>query len=183
MARFSPSAPTLPLDQVLDVPSLKILNAAIRIAELMNCDESVWNPFFKRTLDSSSLPNLALIPANLIPTEAQRTIPHHPLIDILPWASVRTKLTYVFAMPPHLRPCTARDPLAVLQIAFDLDDLKEGCRVVGGNGLGEEDWEIGEAFLKHWWWALDRHVIENTNRLRALRGAERLKIDAVEAIG
>lgn len=111
------------------------------------------------------------------PTTAQLSIPHHPLFDILPWPELRTKLICVFALPEQQRPENARGSMALLQVAYDIEDVTDGFRV-NGEGMEREDWEVGEAFFKNWWWALDRHIVETSNAWRQRRGQNQLSIRA-----
>lgn len=159
-------------DMALEVPVLNALRAGLTVANLLGCANSMYDPFALRTLT----PQPQSIPPNLQPTDAQQRIPHHPLLDIPPWPSVRTKLICAFSLPAPLRPPAARDSMAIMQIVFDIDDTAEGFRVNGINEFDSKAWEIGEAFFRNWWWSLDREVLENTNRLRARRGLGHLRL-------
>ncbi|KAJ9656429.1 hypothetical protein H2201_008549 [Coniosporium apollinis] len=165
---------TFPDDALLDVPLLQVLKAGISIAQMLGCEHSMWDPNTLRVFDAGEIPGL-ILPPNLEPTEVQKRIPHHPLFDILPWPSIRSKLICIFAQPPEARPPSARDPLAVLQMAYDIDDPVEGFRIAGADGFDGGNWEIGQAFFRNWWWALDRAIVERSNALRAKRGADRLR--------
>lgn len=77
-----------------------------------------------------------------------------------------------------MRPPSARDPLAVMHLLMDIDDESEGFRIHGEDGFDDKNWEIGEKFFQNWWWALDREIVENSNRLRNKRGASKLKLSA-----
>jgi len=59
---------------------------------------------------------------------------------------------------------------------MDIDDETEGMRIRGEDGWDSRNWEVGEKFFRNWWWALDREIVENSNRLRAERGAGRLRL-------
>ena len=78
-----------------------------------------------------------------------------------------------------MRPPSARDPLAVVNLLMDIDDETEGMRIRGEDGWDSGNWEVGEKFFRNWWWALDREIVENSNRLRAERGAGRLRLKEV----
>lgn len=166
---------TFPDDGLLPVPELAVMRASTNIAILLNSATAMWDLTNLRTFSLASLPD-PNIPPNLVPTSAQQTIPHHPLFDLFPWPAVRTRIICVFAQPVHTRPESARDPDALMKLFMDLDDGREGVRV-GGNGSDWYDgrnWEVGETVYRNWWWALDREVIDNSNRLRRLRGAPKL---------
>jgi hypothetical protein len=99
------------------------------------------------------------------------------MLDILPFPTLRTKLIVVFSLPPALRPPKARDDMALVQLAYDIDDDAEGLRIVGeGMSLREDEWEVGMKVFENWWWAFDREIVESSNRIRERRGAGRLRI-------
>jgi hypothetical protein len=164
-------------DALLEVPSLKAMQAGMNIATLLGCATSIWDPSALRTFTLSCLPDPNItLPSNLAPTDAQRLIPHHPILDMFPWPSMRTRLICVFAQPPHMRPVSAREPDALLKLGMDMDDDAEGMRVSGEEWYDGENWEVGEVIYRNWWWCLDRNIIENSNRLRRKRGAPRLML-------
>ncbi|KAF1812899.1 hypothetical protein P152DRAFT_458082 [Eremomyces bilateralis CBS 781.70] len=186
---FSSSYGFLPMlsnDTVIDVPLLKTMQVGMAVAQMVGAGDTMWDPFTLRTFDGKIMSNMQAmqqiteLPADLKPTDAQKSIPHHPLIDCIPWPSVRTKLVVVFNLPPTHRPPGARDPLSILQLFYDIDDPAEGFRIVGPNGMDGKNWEIGDKFWRTWWWSVDREVVENTNNLRKQRGANRLRIEDVD---
>lgn len=68
--------------------------------------------------------------------------------------------------------------MAIMRLMHGLDDESEGLRItldVHGHGYDERSWEIGQAILKDWWWALDSNIVSNSNRLRYQRGAPKLQ--------
>ncbi|CAK7227846.1 hypothetical protein SBRCBS47491_006707 [Sporothrix bragantina] len=119
--------------------------------------------------------SLALLPSNWRPTHAQRYMPHHPALDILPWPSVREKLIGLFNLPLHERPPIAADPLALVHFIYDLEDSAEGLRIWGSNPYDPTCWEVGQLVFERWWFVFDRDIIEQSNRWRDLRGAPRLR--------
>ncbi|KAF2116166.1 hypothetical protein BDV96DRAFT_686568 [Lophiotrema nucula] len=174
--------PLTPDGSLLPIPALATLNAFSTIATMLNLVSEIYNPLYLHTLPS--IPNPSL-PPNLHPIPAQVAIPHHPLLDILPWPSVREKLICMFSLPSALRPSAARgdEGEGVMRIVQDLDDFGEGCRVHGnavgwgeGSELVEEAWEVGECFYRNWWWCLDSKVVESTNRRRRERGLGALRL-------
>ena len=178
----------------LRVLELDLLNAGMTIARALNIDSILWSldstsPFASNPNPTSASspsfpppppptttgPDLAHLPPNLHPTAVQRTFPHHPLIDILPWPSVRDKLILILSQPPHLRPPSASSPTALLEFVYDIEDPAEGVRVTGGGSGGDcmdgRNWEVGEAVWRNWWWAFDRGIVRRSNWLRRERGA------------
>jgi hypothetical protein len=192
----TPSSPILAIPLTPDptnltIPNLSTFRAFATIASAIGALSNFHNPNYLHTLSPTPTPNL---PPNLHPTSAQITIPHHPLLDILPWPSVREKLICILALPSGLRPMIAREDgdesdggqaKAVMQIVHDLDDMADGFRIHGnavawgeGNELAEEAWEMGECFFKNWWWCLDGRVVNMSNLRRRQRGLGCLRIAA-----
>jgi hypothetical protein len=112
---------TFPDESLFDIPFLKLHNVGMTMAGLLNCADTVWDPTFTRTLTAAQFSGSAL-PTNLLPTPIQGKVPHHPVLDVLPWPSVRTKLIVVFSQPIHLRPPIARDETVIMRLVQDLDD-------------------------------------------------------------
>lgn len=154
-----------------EVPMMKLMTISFHIAGLLGCMDTLWDDKFTWTVDPHMCANL---PAAFQPTQAQLSIPHHPLFDLIPFPSTRSKLICVFAMPSEMRPPNAKGDMAIMGVVHDLEHDTEGLRASGGDGFREEDWEVGEAFAKHWWWALDRETIRRSNEMRLQRGARRL---------
>lgn len=82
----------------------------------------------------------------------------------------------MFAAPPERRPPAARDPLALMNLVYDIDDDEGGMRLSGDDEFDVGNWEVGQTLFANWWWALDRAVIAQSNALRRRRGAERLRL-------
>ncbi|CAJ0546570.1 Ff.00g011970.m01.CDS01 [Fusarium sp. VM40] len=183
--------PLTPDPTNLTIPNLSTFRAFATIASAIGVISNFHNPNYLHTLSPTPAPNL---PPNLHPTSAQITIPHHPLLDILPWPSVREKLICILALPSELRPLIAREEgdedgsgqaKAVVQIVHDLDDMADGCRIHGnlvawgeGSEFAEESWEMGECFFKNWWWCIDGRVVNMSNLRRRQRGLGCLRIAA-----
>jgi hypothetical protein len=162
---------------LLSVPMMKTLKAFLQMTVLLNCQDNYFEPHAQRVINPAEFPNL---PAFLRPTPAQISIPHHPSLDVIPWPSVRTKLILLFSLPPALRPPIARDMTSALQqITYDLDDMHEGVRIHGGTGTGmsEDEWEVGQAFFRNWWWCLESATVAATNRKRMERGEGKLRLE------
>ncbi|KAJ5090730.1 hypothetical protein N7532_009414 [Penicillium argentinense] len=143
---------TFPDDHTLEVPSLTLLNAAMRVAQQLNVSDIIWDmtaisPFYQglhhSDSDSSLSPpsldsglstsrpsptNSSLqmdpneLPLHLQPTRTQRLIAHHPLLDLLPWPSTRDKMIQVFNLPVHMRPSNAQDPMGLVRFVYDMED-------------------------------------------------------------
>ncbi|PGH18337.1 hypothetical protein AJ80_04515 [Polytolypa hystricis UAMH7299] len=183
---------SFPDDHLLEVPSLTLLRAILTVATRLNLTEHVWSltglsPFYTGStgLSSSSsstspLPLPADLPPNFHPTPTQRLVPHHALLDLLPWPVTRDKLIQVFSLPKHLRPASAADPMGLLRLAYDMEDPAEGVRVSGADPFKAEMWEVGQLVFQRWWWAFDEGIVERSNRLRKGRGQGGLVLGVVE---
>ena len=175
---------SFPDDYLLTVSELDLLRACMCIAFRLGCSDQIWDltsisPFYNGPSPShsgaSSSPHRSslssILPDNLVPTPAQRQLSHHPVLDILPWPTVRDKLIHVFDQPVELRPLAARGNLSLVQLVYDMEDSAEGIRVWGADPCDSGNWEVGQVFFQRWWWALDREVVEKSNEWRRCRGA------------
>jgi hypothetical protein len=194
---------TFPDDRILEVPSLALLNAAVKVAQRLNIHGLIWDftavsPFYRPASSNNSISSppslqsglstlaaspassvdLTELPSHLLPTRTQRLIPHHPIIDLLPWPSTRDKLIQVFHLPVGLRPETAQDPMGLVRLVYDMEDGGgEGVRISGDDPFEPSVWEIGQVVFERWWWAFEISVVERSNRARARRGERILLLD------
>ncbi|EEQ30692.1 hypothetical protein McanMca71_000619 [Microsporum canis] len=183
---FQSSNFTFPDDKILDVPPLTLLRAMLTIATRLNLTDHIWNitgisPFYTGSTDidvNGAQPRLSLnledIPKNFQPTPTQRLVPHHALLDLLPWPSARDKLIQVFSLPVQLRPPAAADPMGLMGLVYDIEDAGEGLRVSGPDPFSSEMWEVGQLVFQRWWWAFEGSIVERSNRLRSERGEQGL---------
>ncbi|KAL4897381.1 hypothetical protein BDV59DRAFT_88847 [Aspergillus ambiguus] len=119
------------------------------------------------------------LPEHFRPTPSQRLIPHHPIIDLLPWPSARDRLIQVFALPVAMRPKAAQDPMGVFRFAYDMEDTGgEGFRIRGPDPFDQDSCEIGQLIFERWWWAFDPEIVEHSDRARRKRGEKGLKLQA-----
>jgi hypothetical protein len=176
---------SFPDEAHLEVLELNLLRGATEIARRLNVDQLIWSltstsPF---TDPSMALANFGHLPPNLRPTKLQMTEPHHPVIDLMPWPTVRDKLILIFTQPPDIRPKSAASPTALLDFVYDLEDSSEGVRIWGDDPSSDQAWEVGEKVFKNWWWAFDRDVIKRSNELRSGRGARLLGMGEGAVLG
>ncbi|KAK7894673.1 hypothetical protein LTR67_005412 [Exophiala xenobiotica] len=190
---------TFPDESHLDMPELALLRGCMTIAHRLDVADLIWSlssvsPFCTTTTTptttttamamATSMANpsdrglaFAHLPPNLRPTPAQLSIPHHPVIDLLPWPSVRDRLIHVLNQPPQFRPAGgAKSPMALIEFVYDIEDPSEGVRISGEDPLDGRNWEVGEKVFGGWWWCFDREVVSRTNELRRRRGAPTLGV-------
>lgn len=100
-------------------------------------------------------PSQVSVPSTLSPTDLQKTIPHPPFVDVIPFPGVRDRL---------LR------SRAVIDLEKLTIDLTDGAFKVWGSvpwdGTG---WEVSEEFAKKWWFLIDGELLRATNFWRRQR--------------
>ncbi|KAK5938771.1 hypothetical protein PMZ80_008963 [Knufia obscura] len=168
----------LGMDEVhLPMLELNLLRGAMAIARRVGVDSVIWSLDANSPFHNSTALTYSHLPSNLKPTIVQIRNAHHPVLDILPWPSVRNKLILVFSQEHDLRPPNARSPTALLDLIYDMEDAAEGIRIWGDDPYTDENWEIGQKLFCNWWWALNSHVVDRSNELRKNRGASVLGVD------
>lgn len=157
---------------LLPVHELTILKGLMRICARLGCDTTtIWS------MDCLSPFNLGLgtpsssLPKNWQPTASQKTVPHHPTFDLLPWPSARDKILMLLALPDEARPPVARGPMCLVNFVYALEDGSEGVRIYGDDPCDAGSWEVGQVLFERWWFLFDGEIVENSNRWRELRGA------------
>ena len=157
----------------LRVLELDLLRGCVEIAKRLNISDMIWSLHEMSPFTDPANAHLTYdhLPLNLRPTVAQRTLPHHPVLDILPWPTARNKLIHVFSVTPDLRPPGTRCPTALMDFVYDIEDSAEGVRIWGDDPYDWQNWEVGEKVFGKWWWAFDGDIIKNSNEWRINRGA------------
>lgn len=158
-------------DFQIAVPELDLLRAAYQIANRLQSTHLLFDMNAESvfiTNDCSSW--ISSLPKNLQPTIEQLTLPHHPLLDILPWPSVRKRLINMYSLPSDVWPRHPDDGCesTIVRMVYDMED--NGVRVSGPDPTTESSWEIEQRFFNAWWWALDQGVVRNSNNKRIARG-------------
>lgn len=188
----------------LSVPPLTLLRAFLRIATRLNAATSVLSLTATSPFNSGLAPPASELPAAWQPTETQIAVPHHPVLDLLPWSGVRDRL--IAFLSAELLPCSpggngnggggdggsASIPgvdrvggtgSRLLDFIYDMEDGAEGIRVSGADPFDEGNWEVGQVLFERWWFVFDRAVVERSNRRRRERGAEPLRVTAGGVLG
>ncbi|KAI3318698.1 hypothetical protein HD806DRAFT_309685 [Xylariaceae sp. AK1471] len=170
---------SFPDSYYLPVNELTLLRGLMRIAIRLRCNTTtIWDleansPFNDGTHTALTTQQL---PPVWRPTLSQLSMPHHPIIDLLPWPNVRDRILMLMSLPDEARPPVVAGPLAVVQLAYDLEDAAEGIRIWSDNPYEPTSWEIGQVLFERWWFIFDRQVIDQSNYWRKLRGAATLTI-------
>lgn len=165
---------SFPDEAYLEMPELKLFNGCISIARRLNVQDLIWSLGAQSPFFTDPAMTMMPLPSNLQPTLNQLSIPHHPIIDLLPWPSVRDRMIMVLSQPPEVRPPSAASPMALLDFVYDIEDGAEGVRIFGDDPYSEQNWEIGEKVFQSWWWMFDKDIVRRSNELRAFRGAPTL---------
>lgn len=147
----------------------------MRIGARLGVTNDLFDIHTKSPFNDPTIP-LAHLPRTWQPTASQALVPHHPILDFLPWPSVREKIITVLSLPEEMRPVAARSPTALVQFAYDLEDGWEGMRVWGSDPYDPTGWEVGQVLFERWWFIFDRGVVEQSNMWRGMRGAAPLRI-------
>ncbi|KAH7160306.1 hypothetical protein B0J13DRAFT_126409 [Dactylonectria estremocensis] len=165
----------------LPVLELTLLKAVMRISERMGCGPNIWDLDSVSPFSSGMGTPSDQLPAAWRPTAIQVLVPHHPIFDFLPWPSVRDRIINILTLPDEMRPSNAKGPLALVNFAYDIEDSAEGVRIYGGDPYEPGSWEVGQVLFERWWFLFDRHIIDNSNRWRRMRGAPPLLLKGVNS--
>jgi hypothetical protein len=93
---------------LFEIPTLSATRTFLTIATALDVMTHIYDPYYLHVLPPS-IQTLSALPENLRSVAAQLTIPHHPILDLLPWQSVREKLICILSMPSELRPPVAEE--------------------------------------------------------------------------
>lgn len=173
------SATSFPDSYLLPMSDLTLMRAMLRVAGRINAT-SVWELTANSPFHLGTSPPADQLPTTWQPTSTQLMMPHHPLIDLLPWPTARDRIICILSLPDEARPPAARGELALVNFAYDIEDGAEGIRVWGSDPYDETCWEVGQLAFSKWWFIFERSVIDRSNYWRALRGATPLRMEAPE---
>lgn len=166
---------SFPYSYILPVTELNLFRAFLHIAGRLGCQNNLWDINADSPFRNPVSP-IAHLPQTWQPTTAQILIPHHPILDLLPWPSVRENIIRVFTLPREVRPPIAQSAAALVQFVYDLKDTADGIRVWGGDIYDPASWEVGQLLFERWWFIFNREVVAQSDLWRELRGAARLRI-------
>ncbi|KAI3554139.1 hypothetical protein CABS02_05554 [Colletotrichum abscissum] len=161
---------------LLPLSDLKLLTGLLRVATRLGSESVMWDPAATSPFTLGAGTPVEQLPATWKPTAAQVLVPHHPIMDFLPWPDVRDRIINLFSLPDGARPPAARGQLGLVNFAYDLEDSSEGARIWGGDPYDASSWEVGQVLFERWWFLFDRSVIAQSNRWRSLRGAKALEM-------
>jgi len=107
-------------------------------------------------------------PPSLRPTAVQRSIPHHPWLDLFPIPRMRDNLILAGGS-------LNEDELCIQLVGFSSANAGSGI-AIWGEADDPLNWEVTEAFVRNWKWILEGCdiILESTNKWRVKRGEKRL---------
>jgi hypothetical protein len=142
------------------------------------CESPFYDSKFARSCHHSvNNKSLTRLPPSLKPTDLQRSIPHHPWFDILPFPEMRDNLLRL-ELDTDVVASSSRynaDSLCHWMVGLDATQ-KEGGLVVWGDPCDIASWEVTAEFYRQWGWTLGRCVdlFKSTNSWRERRGEKPL---------
>ena len=104
-------------------------------------------------------------PPPLQPTALQRSVPHHPWVDLLPFSALRDNLLRVYDVWP------GEDDLCEAIMGFCSSPGARSGLIVWGEPWDPRGWEVTEGFAKQFGWLLAgcEDLMQATNAWRAVR--------------
>ncbi|ODM22436.1 hypothetical protein SI65_00024 [Aspergillus cristatus] len=119
--------------------------------------------------------DLAMLPVSLQPTVLQRSVEHHPWLDLFPLPRMRDNMIEL------------GDALDEYQLCEDLMGFwnthqNDSMLVVWGDPWDPRNWEVTEQFLRKWSWLIKGcpELIWSTNYWRHQRGEKRIAFRGYE---
>jgi hypothetical protein len=101
-------------------------------------------------------------PPSLLPTELQKTVPHHGYIDMIPFPILRDRILETLSVINEEELC--RD--------LQSDDWK----IWGKKPWEPGSWEFAQDFVLKWWFLLDDDILRMPNFWRMQRQEEPLRL-------
>jgi hypothetical protein len=177
-------------DHLLTLSHFNLLRGTTALIILVGCDpenmgDDIISPFVDLPGFPSRLP--ADLPPTLHPTALQKSMPHHPEIDVLPFPKVRDNMllgagTYddyelcrdIFGL--HPTSTSILEEVNINEHSFGTGLL------LWGDPTMPSSWEVSEAFARKWSWILAGcdEAFQSTNYWRSLRGEAPLVIEELE---
>lgn len=170
------SSTTFPDSYYLQVPPLTLLRGLLRVATRLNAVPSSFSLAALSPFNLGFGPDPSEIPRAWRPTAAQLSVPHHPVLDLLPWPSVRDRLIEVLSLTEQSAELSLVEPPRLVNFVYDMEDAGEGIRIWGSDPFDERHWEVGQVLYERWWFVFDRSTVEQSNYLRLQRGAPPLRL-------
>lgn len=171
-------------DHLLCIMQFNVMRAFETISSIIGLsptnliDDDASSPFSPYTYALSHHPSAENIPQmrlpkSLAPTALQRSTPHHPWLDILPFPQMRDNLLRLesdtnTAMEKHQYDA---DSLCHWMVGLDANQKESGL-ILWGDPWNLASWEVTAEFFHKWGWTLEGCVdlFRSTNYWRVRRG-------------
>lgn len=172
-------APAEFVDYLVTTPGLSVIRAHAEIFDRLvgpSYDLDIFNPASISPISQGLEVKVDQLLTHYKPTPLQRSVKHHPIIDVLPWPSFRDRFLYVMSLQKERRPKIARQDMSAvtLELMLAVKDAGGGIRVWDHNSFCPDSWEIGQVFYSKFWWAIDEEIVRASNKHRLLRGESKL---------
>lgn len=141
--------PSLTNGRTLNLPGMLTLAALLTNKYILAIDCS-------KLIPAIHIQPSVLTPPALTPTVLQKSKPHLPYIDFLPF--------------PHFRDNLLRAGDIVQSTEFWNDMISGKLSVWGKTPWDRRGWEMHEEFVNKWWWVIADDILEETNFWRVSRG-------------
>lgn len=92
---------SFPDSYLLPVSEFALMRAFLRIAARLGCKTNIFDLHARSPFGDPSTA-VAHLPQSWQPTAAQILIPHHPILDFIPWPSVRERIIYTLTLPEEM---------------------------------------------------------------------------------
>ncbi|KAL7794462.1 hypothetical protein V8C37DRAFT_70244 [Trichoderma ceciliae] len=175
-------------DHLLCIMQFNVMRAFGTISSIIGLspanltDDHSSSPFFNYHLSADSISPTCL-PRSLAPTALQKSTPHHPWLDILPFPQMRDNLlrlesnttTTTTTSTTMDKPRYDADSLCHWMVGLDADQ-KEAGLILWGDPWNLAAWEVTADFFRKWGWTLEGCVelFRSTNYWRVRRGEKPL---------
>ncbi|KAL7914024.1 hypothetical protein GGI35DRAFT_475859 [Trichoderma velutinum] len=169
-------------DHLLSIMQFNVMRAFGTLSSIIGLssdtllDDGAISPFSSYTCSAHSTLHLR-VPKSLAPTALQRSIPHHPWIDILPYPQMRDNLLRLESGVNTAMEKRQYDADSLCHWMVGLDTCqKESGLILWGDPWDLASWEVTAGFLHKWGWTLEGCVdlFRATNYWRARRGEKPL---------
>lgn len=167
-------------DHLLSLIQLNVINSLTRNSVILGLEGdwlvcSAVSPFTYSGLGHSIDTYVVRCPENLVPTMLQRTIPHHPWVDLFPLPRMRDNFLIAISMD------LSGDEEE--QLWEDLIEPVQGNdwtgMIVWGEPWYPRNWEVTVPFLRRWSWLLEGcgEILEATDHWRRQRGDRCIRLE------
>lgn len=156
-------------DILLSLVQFNVTRALVMNAKLLGLTSETMARGARSHIASAGINHVTFsnaLPSSLLPTSLQRTVPHHPWIDLLPVPELRDNI---------LR--QGENSYDEVQLCRDLRGCQSvlngpGGVIVWGEPWDPLGWEVTEVFAGKWPWLLEgcQSLFESTNYWRATKG-------------